>query len=362
MTSAQQKALRSILALVFVGLLTGAALWRNRPTAKELSFNVSCTTFIPAVPLVLDLHRGESELQSFTAEEFQGAVENVEAGTVQLNRGSGVKLNAPGRIPLAVSPDPQQTPPHLEATRRGGTGKLSMTTSPGVSLSSSGRPGASPQLNAADPRPGAIQLLLTSGEFSLAGNRYLLPDLTGKGQPEDFTAQLSGQRPGVVLSLSGAGPKAAVNLRFRPYSGELQLCGSADHTAVCAEAAQKLELHGALNADLRIEKKTVGGMILDHPVDLLIDAETARIDEILIIADPEKRGAPTLRVRGSATVTSLKQDGRELLNTFIAELMDKPYAERSGTLAVLGFALFAMLKIVDRTLGVLVDYLFPEVH
>ena len=131
---------------------------------------------------------------------------------------------------------------------------------------------------------------------------------------------------------------------------------------MCAEAAQKLELHGALNADLRIEKKTVGGMILDHPVDLLIDAETARIDEILIIADPEKRGAPTLRVRGSATVTSLKQDGRELLNTFIAELMDKPYAERSGTLAVLGFALFAMLKIVDRTLGVLVDYLFPEVH
>ena len=50
------------------------------------------------------------------------------------------------------------------------------------------------------------------------------------------------------------------------------------------------------------------------------------------------------------------------MNTFIAELLEKPYAERSGMLAVLGFLLFAMLKIVDRALGVLVDYLFPEVH
>ena len=57
----------------------------------------------------------------------------------------------------------------------------------------------------------------------------------------------------------------------------------------------------------------------------------------------------------------MQQDEHELLPTLAGEVMDLSYTQRGVALIVLGFALFLTYKVVDRTLGVLLEYFFPKV-
>jgi transcriptional regulatory protein LevR len=120
-------------------------------------------------------------------------------------------------------------------------------------------------------------------------------------------------------------------------------------------------LHGCVNPDLRIEDKSATGVIADRATDVKIQALSATIEEIAIVATAEKNDAPRLRVRGRAQASSMQQDKNELLPTRVGEAMDLPYAQRGIALIILGFALFVAFKVVDRTLGVLLEYFFPKV-
>ncbi len=123
----------------------------------------------------------------------------------------------------------------------------------------------------------------------------------------------------------------------------------------------QLRLQGCVNPDLRIEDKSATGVIQDRRTDLKIEAIAGTIDGIGIVGGAEKNDAPRLRVRGQTRASSLQQDEHELLPTLAGEVMDLPYTQRGVALIALGFALFLAYKVVDRTLGVLLEYFFPKV-
>jgi hypothetical protein len=116
-----------------------------------------------------------------------------------------------------------------------------------------------------------------------------------------------------------------------------------------------------VNPDLRIEDKSATGVIADRRTDLKIEAIAGTIDGIGVVSGAEKNDTPRLRVRGQTRASSLEQDGHELLPTLVGEVMDLPYTQRGVALIVLGFLLFLAFKVVDRTLGVLLEYFFPKV-
>jgi hypothetical protein len=178
-----------------------------------------------------------------------------------------------------------------------------------------------------------------------------------------------------------------VKVRFRPETEEIPLfergseeAGGAEGEAqassdsssgsraaggqVAAEGKvgnTQLRLQGCVNPDLRIEDKSATGVIADRRTDLKMDAIGGTIDGIGIVGGAEKNDAPRLRVRGVTRASSLQQDEHELLPTLAGEVMDLPYTQRGVALIALGFALFLAYKVVDRTLGVLLEYFFPGV-
>jgi hypothetical protein len=122
-----------------------------------------------------------------------------------------------------------------------------------------------------------------------------------------------------------------------------------------------LLLQGCVYPDLRIETKSATGVIGDRATEVKIQAIAGTIELIAIAAGVEKTDAPRLRVKGRAHASSMQQDEHELLPTRVGEAMDLPYAERGVALISLGFVLFLAFKVVDRTLGVLLEYFFPKV-
>jgi hypothetical protein len=102
-------------------------------------------------------------------------------------------------------------------------------------------------------------------------------------------------------------------------------------------------------------------VIADRATEVKIQAITGTIELIAIPAGVEKTDAPRLRVKGRANASSMQQDEHELLPTRVGEAMDMPYAERGWRLILVGFVLFLAFKVVDRTLGVLMEFFFPKV-
>jgi hypothetical protein len=213
----------------------------------------------------------------------------------------------------------------------------------------------------------------------LKGNRYsvngiILPKLPNRAV-ENFQFDVKGEIPGARLTLNSGDPGAAAKVWFRPVTEQVPLFegtpeGETIGQTPNAQASgatggeinnSPLLLQGCVNPDLRIERKSATGVIADRATDVKIQAISGTIEEIAIVARAEKNDAPRLRVRGRANALSMQQDEHELLPTRVGEAMDLPYAERGIALIILGFALFLTFKVVDRTLGVLLEYLFPKV-
>jgi hypothetical protein len=222
-------------------------------------------------------------------------------------------------------------------------------------------------------------MTLVSPVSVLKGNRYSVNGITLPKLPkralENFQIDVKGEIPGVSTTLNSGDPGASAKVWFRPVTEQVplfkgtpegQTTGQTPNTQASGPSGGEVSnspllLHGCVNPDLRIEDKSATGVIADRATDVKIQAISGTIEEIAIVATAEKNDAPRLRVRGRAQASSMQQDKNELLPTRVGEAMDLPYAQRGVALIILGFALFVAFKVVDRTLGVLLEYFFPKV-
>jgi hypothetical protein len=237
-----------------------------------------------------------------------------------------------------------------------------------VVISSFGSADVRPWVKAEAPRAESMEIVLVSPLSVLKGNRYVVKDIKLDKLPtqmvQDFQADVKGAIPGAMMALH-SGPGAAVQVWFKPEMEEVPLFqaerGSGDDKGDGKVSDGLLLLSGCVNPDLRIEDKSATGVIADRSTDLKIEAVSGTIEGIGIAGGAEKNSGPRLRVRGEARVSSMRQDENELLPTLVGEAMDWSYTQRGVALIALGVVLFVAFKIVDRTLGVLLEYFFPKV-
>jgi hypothetical protein len=201
-----------------------------------------------------------------------------------------------------------------------------------------------------------VRLRISSAKIDVEkGNYYVIPEV--QAAPFDaFHAALESDDLVVMSLQSGSRPGAAATLMFNRDERNQPLLG----TAQALSKPCTLTFRRAVNPDLRLDANTVQGIISDRKIDLQVECKTAMLDTVELVARPEKYGAPALKVSGSAQVSSLRQDGHQIMPTLLQEILDRPYWQRNLWLILLGVVVAVFLKTVDHALGTLLEKFIPK--
>ncbi len=354
-------------------VILGLALYFNKPLAKDLKFDIACREFAAPVPVQLKLHQGPTDLRAIGARGFDGALRNV-ASLKFAEESQPMRSVALQSFRLEGSGDPNQAPPDLELAPHGDAGKAELSLDPGAVLKGAGGPGLKPVVSVESMQRGDVRLLLGSGTVTLHGNRYRIPEIASQSLVKSFSAEAAGEYlAGVELvSEAPASPdpdsepaRPSLDLTLNQDPGDLPLLAATgrkqDQVSLnSGRDGAELSFTGALNPDLRVEDKTLPGLLADRAVNLQIQVDSGWIESITLSGSPEKRNSPALNVKGTLRTHSVLQDGHEILPTVLDEVLDEPYSVRGPLLIALGFLAFAVLKTVDRALGVLLEIYLPK--
>ncbi len=375
MTPAEKKAFyKSAVHLGGLALLLGAALYCNGPAEKELHFQVVCREFVVPVPLRLSLHQEPTSVESVVANGFDASVQGAEH--LQFSPDSQApRPLALHAFALSGSADANQMPPQLALTPQGAAGKDQLAVRPGVVLKSAGGSPAKPVLTVESQRKDDVQATLSSDSLTLRGNRYSSPQIAGGSLLAAFRANassafvvgvdLTSEAPVTVDPASHLVARPSLTVTFRPEAGPLPfVTGQGENLKDVAlrpsEGSGDLLFRGSLNPDLRLEEKTVPGILADRGVNLRLNVKSGRIERISLQPATEKANAPALSVKGVVITDSVRQDGHELLPTRVAEVLAEPYEWHGPMLIAAAFLLFGALKTVDRAIDVILEIYLPK--
>jgi hypothetical protein len=356
-TANQKSVARAIIWLVFVFGVMLVVLVRNRPAAKTVQFDTVCTQFDATVSLALNLN-GVAQLSSAKIHGFEASVRNVQSATPLsvLRNQQGQK----GRS-LTLSSRPEEASPDATLTPGGGFGRMTVDVSPHVILSSPTT--APPVLTLTSKASRDIDVLLQSERLDLKEDLYQIPEIFGPSRsPDRLAMSLAGPLPGVVLEAYSGQPGRSpvrIDLTFVPTRDVLPLIAPSESNTGIALRDAELEMLGTTKAGIEIEGKRPSDLITDQKTNIVIRSRTGQISEISLIAAEGANGAPGLEVHGTAEAESVKQDDHELLPTFVHEILDKPYDERTYWLIALGFIAFFLFKVVDRAFEILLKTILP---
>lgn len=357
LTATQKSVIRAIIWLVCVAGVMVAVLVRNMPSAKTVRFDTICAQFVATVPIALNLNGG-AQLSSAQVHGFEASVKNVQSATpisVFQNQ-QGPKWRS-----LTLSSRPDKASPDATLIPGGAFGTMTVDVNPQVIMSSP--TSVPPVLMLTSKAPRDIHVLLQSEKLDLKEDLYQIPEIFGALRGKDGLAmKLVGPLPGVVLeAYSGqpGGSPVRIDLTFVPTRDVLPLMTPrVGGTGVALQNAE-LELFGAAKPGIEIEGKRPSDMITDQRTNIVIRARTGQISEVGLVAVAGSNGAPGLEIRGFMEAESVKQDDHELLPTFVHEILDKPYDERTYWLIALGFLAFFIFKVVDRAFEILLKIFLP---
>jgi hypothetical protein len=162
----------------------------------------------------------------------------------------------------------------------------------------------------------------------------------------------------LFTSLPPRNPEAssAATLTFMNDSGAVSLAD--------AELPQVqdrvLSFRACLDPDLLIDHKEPAKAIKGRSLDLTLDAKDFQIGSITVLPPPSAAQPSVLRVKGKGLAKSLKQDGHELVPTWLEEILDKPPQERGlWGLAAL-FCIFTGTVFLKRSMDVLAEIWIPK--
>ena len=344
--------------LAFVCAAFGLAYARNAPSSKDVAFDVVCESFVSPGYLTLHLKQDPTtELASVSGYDLYGSISGASSISFARDHEKAVSLRS-SMLTLRADEDENHLRSYLNLARQGTIGGIALDVEPGVVLSSAGSPGEAPALALVSRARNDVKLTMSSKQISVDGGRYTIPEVQ-REQIESFQATLEGKDLLSVQLRSGDRPPdrggSPVRLAFKTYQGSLPLLNS-------PKTLQRVSFtfDRALNPYLQVEKKSAEGVTSDRKTDLVIECESATVDSIAIVGDPEKREAATLRIKGSGRARSMRQDGNQLLPTRLHEILDKPVAERTGWLILLCGLAAVLLKAADHALGILLDWAIPK--
>jgi hypothetical protein len=343
--------------LAIVCALFGSAYAFNAPSSKDLTFDVVCESFLSPGYLALNLKQDPTELVSLTGYDLYGSISGASSIRFARNDQKPASLSA-STLTLQAEANKNRLRSYLSLSRKKTIGGIALNVDPHVLLSSAGSPGEAPVLALASRAKNDVNLTMGSKQTSVEGARYTIPEVQN-GQLEEFQATLEGKDLMYLQLRSGDRPPdpsgTPARLTFKTYLGDLPLLKSPEPLQNVS-----LSISRAFNPYLRLDNKSAEGVTSDRKADLVIECENATLESIAIVGNPETRDAATLRVKGSCRARSLRQEGNELLPTRLREILDKPVAERTGWLILLGAIAAVLLKAADHALGILLEWAIPK--
>jgi hypothetical protein len=199
-----------------------------------------------------------------------------------------------------------------------------------------------------------VRLELSSASFAVEGNRYILSEIQSQAV-DSFKSTLQGKDLVSFQFSSGDRSPTSVSLYFQPQSPDLPLLDSPTGLG-----GVSLSFRGAMSPYLRFDDQVAAGVTSDRKEDLVIQFDNATIESISLVGRPEKSDTAMLKIRGTGKANSVRQDGHEMLPTMIGEMLDRPIAERTGWLILLGALAAVFLKAVDHALSVILEHFIPK--
>jgi len=355
MTDDQKRGLKAGVALVVVAGLLAIALRFNKPGPKEVEFDIVCKRFELPADLNLTLNSGGAQIKEARLWGFDGMVSNVATAKTASN-------GATSRVSqFTLRGSPTSSIPFLDATPDGAYGKMELDAKRGLVVMSAYQ-GKERELLIEKAPPGS-RLVLQSEKETLKEDRFEIPEVfSSKDAAKGRSMSVVGRPPFLEIDVSAetnsvSSPRAEIVFPVSP--DEINLYPS-EPSQTAALVRTPIELFGAFDPDIRVEKRKPAGLISDHSVDITLDAQDGRIDSVRMLGSSDKRDAPAIHVRGRARAASVQQDQQELLPTWLGEILDKPYVERGFWLTLLGAVAFLLFKVVDHSIGILLKLFLPE--
>lgn len=338
---------RAGITLGVAGAIVAVALWWNAPSKKPVDFLAICQQLAIPAPIALNLNEGATQLANVTLYGFEGTVSHL--SRQELTRADRRTVHTAPRFALVAPSEPPLS--YLKVVPNGALGTVMLNVKPGVTLAASAA-----GLRVESRRSGDAELVIQSDGAAFEGARYAVEGFAPPGPAlAEFSIVATGEPPGMLATLVATpvrGPANRADVTFADAGNEVVLL---DGDRAVAFGPAGLRCAGAESPRLRIDGRRASGLIDDEPLDLVMDVETATIARLAI-----QPGAPGLRVGGSGVATSVRQDERELLPTWIQETLEASQWERSIRLVVLGLAAFTLFKLVDHAIGVLLKWVMGE--
>lgn len=343
---------RAGITLLVAAAVIGIALWWNVPSKKRVEFLVLCQRVALPVGVTLNLNDAATQISEVTLFGFDGSVSHLakhDFASPELRTSRNL-----GTVTLAHASN--LPPPYLKMVPNGALGTATLQLDAGVVLTVTDT-----ALRVESRAPGDARLVIQSDRATFEGARYAIGEVTPREGPlMEFSLVATGQPPGLLATLqpmAASGADVRADLAFAETGDEIVLL---DPDRAVSLTPTTLRLVGAVNPSLRLDGKSVSGLAADEPLDVAFDVESGTIERLAVVLNQDEKGTQGLRVSGWAAATSVRQDEREILPTWIEETLATSDWERSVWLVVLGIAAFTLFKFVDRAVGVLLKWVMGE--
>jgi hypothetical protein len=363
--TSEQKRTRT-KAWIFLGVavgIIGLALFFNSPSNKTVDFDINCGQFVVPTEMTLNLNPGQAQISKATLFGFEGSISNAVSGTMKADDAPESRL-VNNDVTLLVSPDKSVPVSYLSVTPSGDYGKMELYADRGMVLESkaSASEPLSFELKQSNNAQGSAHVVLQSGEARITGRRFIVGKSAPHAVMNRVEMEVNGRPLGTVVELKEGAEhpeQVRAEIAFGQNNGDIELLGD-ELDKVLTLSKGQLKFTGAFNPDLRMDGLKPKELIADHNVDIVVELLSGKIKSVGLAGPSTKQKSPGLHISGSGEVSSVLQDGRELLPTHVEEVLDKSYTERSVILVILGFLAFVLFKAVDRALDLLLKFFTPE--
>lgn len=353
--------LRVALHLSIPAVVCFWALFHNRPREKTVKIDTPCAKLAVPISFTVNLGTSQAMLKSAVLWGAEGDISGVKS----IEQRGATIVSRPQEAQFDVRASPSAaTLPYLLLQPEKRRGPITLTMEKDVTLMAGDDRVDGPSLQLQSAHAGNVELSIQSERLHVEEARYLIRppiQLTGPGDLAKFDAEA----PGLFVSATfrsepWATQPSSMEVHFLPTGHEpFLLKGEINQRPAKIDLdGGRLELGGCVDPNILIDGKKPDNVIANAELDLQLELGKFGIDE-LSLKRAEKRGA-VLRVQGEGRAISVKQGGRQLMPTWVDEIIAEPYTTRGWHLIWLGLIALFLFKQASRALDIFWKIIIPD--
>lgn len=350
---------RSGVHLAIFVLVCGIALYKNLPRAKAVKIDATCAQLTVPAAFTANLSSAYALLESVRLWGSEGAISGLKSIQFSRNKKS-VSIRQTDSISLHLSPT-AVTLPYLWIQPEEPFGPIVLNLAKGVTLRPGDHPEETPNLLVSSSRAGDMSISLQSERMHIEEARYVLPsplEPTGTSDIVKFEGIAAGAFVETkLMSASWAMQPSSMELHFRRTDREASLLKGSVPPEISFNGGQ-LILHGSVNPTVLVDGKKPEREISNTELDLVLDLGKFNITDISLSRTQQR--LTILKLRGEGQATSIKQGGRQLMPTWVDEVVSEPYTDRGARLILLGLLALFLFKQASRALDVALKIIIPD--